>query len=374
MTSPYNKKQILIIGGGMAGAILAKDLANSHKVTLVDPNDYFEVPMAAPRSLVTPEFSEAAIIPFAKALPNVEVIRGALRDFDGVNSVITQHDGVLVNLQADVTVLATGSQFPNCLMRAFDSTSTQRSSFYSQFKSQLVKATKILIVGGGPIGIELAGEITDHYPNKSITILECGNRILSGTTKEASDFAKSILESRGVNIYCNERIDAPKDNTVNLFDPVGEVVTTGGKIDYDLLIWCVGGKPNTSYMKEKLSGVLNAKGQICVTPQLRVKGMVKVFALGDITDLDENKMAWHIAGQIKVASFNINQVLKDHASDSDLKIYKPKTNNPMMAVSIGANSGVLHLPVIGLIKTPWMVKLAKSGTMLVPKYRKILGV
>jgi len=40
MTSAHNKRQILIIGGGMAGAILAKDLANSHDVTLVDPNDH----------------------------------------------------------------------------------------------------------------------------------------------------------------------------------------------------------------------------------------------------------------------------------------------------------------------------------------------
>jgi hypothetical protein len=46
----------------------------------------------------------------------------------------------------------------------------------------------------------------------------------------------------------------------------------------------------------------------------------------------------------------------------------------MMAISIGRHTGVLHLPVLGVVRSPWINRLAKAGHMLVPKYRKILGV
>jgi 2-polyprenyl-6-methoxyphenol hydroxylase-like FAD-dependent oxidoreductase len=43
------KKSVAIYGGGIAGAVLANRLSRDFNVVLVDPHDYFEVPMAAPR-------------------------------------------------------------------------------------------------------------------------------------------------------------------------------------------------------------------------------------------------------------------------------------------------------------------------------------
>src|SRR5437868_13561753 len=71
-------KQVVIFGGGVAGVQLARDLAQDMKVILVDPNAYFEVPMAAPRNLVHPEFADDALIPYAKALTTVSHLRGRL--------------------------------------------------------------------------------------------------------------------------------------------------------------------------------------------------------------------------------------------------------------------------------------------------------
>lgn len=54
----------MIYGGGMAGTFLAKKLCKDFAVTLVDSNEYFEIPMATPRSIVEPNFAEQAMIPF----------------------------------------------------------------------------------------------------------------------------------------------------------------------------------------------------------------------------------------------------------------------------------------------------------------------
>ena len=75
MTNALTASQVVINGGGMAGALLAKALSPKHKVTLVDSNEYFEVPMSAPRSLVQPGFADGAIIPFKAALPGVSTGR-----------------------------------------------------------------------------------------------------------------------------------------------------------------------------------------------------------------------------------------------------------------------------------------------------------
>ena len=373
MKTRPSSKQIIIYGGGMAGAMLAKALSAHWRVTLVDGNDYFEVPMAAPRSLVTPQFAEQSIIPFAQALPKASLVRGTLVEFDGTSGLVKLHDGKQMRLQGDVTVLATGSSFSNPLMRASDSTSSERKAFYASFKERIAKASRILIVGGGPIGVEVAGEITDSYTDKAITILEGGPRLLAGTSESAARHAASILTSRGVNIIYNVRLERAGSPPSEALGPAGEAITTSGRaLAYDLILWCIGGRPNTAYLKAKRPDVLNSAGRIQVTPQLRVKGMTNVFALGDITDLDENKMAWHITAQVKNAAFNIDQVLNSRVEDTDLKEHKPQTGNPMMAVSIGRHTGILHLPVLGVVRTPWINRLAKAGHMLVPKYRKIL--
>lgn len=375
MSTSTENKRIVIYGGGMAGAILAKNLSAEFEVTLVDPNDYFEVPMATPRSLVTPEFAEQAIIPFSQALPKVHIVRGTLTEFDGRSGMVKLCEGTQMRLHGDVTVLATGSRFSNDLMRATDATFSERKAFFVKFQQRIVQAQRIFIVGGGPIGVEVAGEIMDNYANKTVTILEGGPRILMGTSEEASKHATSVLKAHGVEILCNERLQNAGSAMTEAFGGAGEARTSGGRIiPYDLIIWCIGGRPNTAYMKPFLASLLNEAGRIRVTPHLLVEGMQSVFALGDITDLAENKMAWHVTHQVKNAAFNIRQVLAGKTSRMDLKIHKPQTGNPMMAVSIGRHTGVLHLPVLGVVRSAWLNRKAKAGHMLVPKYRKILGV
>lgn len=367
--------KVVIYGGGMAGAILAKELCSIAEVTLVDPNDYFEVPMAAPRNLVHPSFADKAIVPFRQALPGVRHLRGKLTEFTEQGGLVTLSSGKQISVSGDVSVLATGSSFSNALMRASDATADERKGFYARYSQRIAAAEKILIVGGGPIGIEVAGEISENYPQKAITILEAGPRVLAGTTVAASQFAVSVLVKRGVSILTGEKLVDSESTPGDVFANAGVATTSSGrKIAYDLIIWCVGGKPNTGYMRANFASLLNEKGQIKVTPNLRVVGKADIFALGDITDLDENKMAWHIAAQVRNAAFNIRQVLAGKVGDGHLKKHKAQTGNPMMAVTLGSRMGVVHLPVIGLIKCAAMTRAAKAGHMLVPKYRKILGV
>jgi NADH dehydrogenase FAD-containing subunit len=375
MVSSNTTNRVVIFGGGMAGVQLAKALAAKCCVTLVDPNDYFEVPMAAPRSLVRPEFADRSVIPYAKALPNVEFVQGLLVEMAADGGEVHLRSGTRTGVRGDVHVLCTGSHYANPLMRSSGASASERMRLFRHFEHALRQARRILIVGGGPIGVEVAGEISEGFPHKSITLLEGGPRLLAGTSERASQHAAAVLASRGVRILVGEKLESATTSGERIFGGGGAAITNGKqRIDYDLMVWCTGGRPNTTYMTAQLGSTLDDRGRIRVRRDLRVEGHDTLFALGDITNLDENKMAWHITGQVQVAVDNVLRVLRMGRDASRLGLYQPQTGNPKMAVTLGSRQGVVHLPPFGVIRSPFLTRKAKAEHMLVPKYRRLLKV
>jgi NADH dehydrogenase FAD-containing subunit len=368
------KKSVAIYGGGIAGAVLAHRLSRDFDVVLVDPHDYFEVPMAVPRNLVQPDFAEAAIVPFAHAMPSVRHEQAKLVKMTRDGGIIAYGDGRHTRITADASVLATGTRFPNQLMRPDEGSAARRKKFYRDYNARLGLAQRVLIVGGGPIGVETAGEISEVFPNKSVTILESGNRLLMGTSPEAAAHAASVLAARGVDIVIGERLEGSERPTDDLFGDGGEAVTSSGRvIPYDLMIWCTGGRPDTAYMADDFPEVLDTDRRIMVTPGLMVVGQQKLFAMGDVTNLPENKMALHTKGHVKVVETNIRRLLQGSPS-APTAAYAPKTENPMMAVTLGSRTGVSHVPLLGVVRSAWLNRKVKAERMLVPQYRKALGV
>jgi hypothetical protein len=90
-----------------------------------------------------------------------------------------------------------------------------------------------------------------------------------------------------------------------------------------------------------------------------------------VADLEENKMALHIAGQLSVAEANVRAIASGRTPP---KTYKAKTGNLMMAVTLGSRAGVIFAPPVGSLRSTWLNWKVKAETMLVPKYRKQLGL
>ena len=355
----------------MAGAILASRLAEDFDVTVVAPTNYFEVPMAMPRLMVQPGLADKAIISIADALPKVQHIHGHLAELTYAGGLVEGENGARRMVTGDISVLATGSRFAGQLVRALSGSMEERKAVFHRLEASLSAARRILIVGGGPVGVEMAGEIVETWPGRSVTIVESGAHILGGTAKSASTHAAKFLKQRGVELLTGERIESPSPGDGVLVEP-GEARTTSGKlVGYDVMLWCIGGRPNTEYLRAHFSDRLDPDGRVRVTPQLLIEGEECVFALGDITNLKENKMALHVVGQLRVAEANIRAVALGRTPP---KTYKAKTGNQMMAVSLGRRAGVAFVPPIGTIRSAWLNRKIKAETMLVPMYRKKLGL
>ena len=358
-------KTVTIYGAGVAGVKLANALQHRANVRLVSPIDYFEVPMAMPRNLVEPTFAERSVVPLESIKLNVEHIRGRLISFRDNVGVVETASGERLQLSSDVSALATGSRYANTLTRSHTGNANERRNEFETHAQRLRNAQQIVIVGGGPIGIELAGEISQDYPSKQVIIVESGLDILNGTSRKVSTHALQTLKDRGVEIHLNQRIIDPDYG----IEPEGGVARTdsGLEIPFDLIFWAVGSKPNTGYFP---SDQLSEGQRIPVDQFLRVKNTENVFALGDITNLDEVKKAIYLNDQVKVASRNIEAVL---AGRHPSKTYKAQTDNDIMVVTLGRKGGVGHLPGLGAVKSNWLVRMFKAKDMLVSMYRKSIG-
>src|SRR3979411_2534605 len=162
-------------GGGYGGPPVASARDARSDVVLVEPKDAFMHNIAALRALVDPSWLPRIFFPYDGLLRHGRVVRDRAVVVDP-NRVVT---GSGEEIAADYVVLATGSRYPfpakTDLLNAEHAQEQVRRTHRA-----LSRADRVLLVGAGPVGIELAGEIRDVWPEKSIVLLDVADEILGG--------------------------------------------------------------------------------------------------------------------------------------------------------------------------------------------------
>ena len=206
------KQRIVVVGGGAAGHKIAYAMQNAADVILVDPKDYLEVPMAVPRLMVAPG-SLPALIPYREFLPKAELVQGWLKEVRASSIVVaTSAQPATREIPYDYLVLATGSNYEGDLVKPVSGNIGQRLQHFRSVRKHLEGAGRVLIVGGGAVGIELAGEITETFPGKRVTVVEAGPRILPLTSEKPRRWAAEFLRrprrrNHHRRAHCRARID-----------------------------------------------------------------------------------------------------------------------------------------------------------------------
>ena len=150
-------------------------------------------------------------------------------------------------------------------------------------------AMNIVIIGGGPTGVEVAGalaELTrsvlhkdfDHIdPTKvKVRLIEGNDRLVRMFSPELSANARAQLERLGVEVRTGVRVEAIRE---------GEVVVAGETLRADNIIWAAG--VSAVPMAKTLGVEADRGGRIKVLPDLSVPGHPEVFAVGDIAALTD---------------------------------------------------------------------------------------
>lgn len=147
-------------------------------------------------------------------------------------------------------------------------------------------AQKVVIVGGGYIGIELVEAF--HDTGKEVTLIDGLDRILNKyLDAEITDILEDDFRNKGITLALNQTVQSfTKDDEGN----VKSVITPDGEFEADLVIMAVGFRPNNELMKDKIDVLPN--GAIKVNEYMQTSNP-DVYAAGDNVAVHYNPTGDH---------------------------------------------------------------------------------
>ncbi|ELR12694.1 pyridine nucleotidedisulfide oxidoreductase domain containing protein [Acanthamoeba castellanii str. Neff] len=289
------EREVVIVGGGFAGAYVAKALEDCFRVTLVDNKDYFEFTPSVLRTIVEPNHVNSIQIRHREYL-NLKRSRVVL---DSVTDVRADHE-----IGFDYLVLCLGSTY-STPFKASSVIISNRGETLSGCFQDLSAAESVLIIGGGIVGVELAAEVAEHFPHKDIVLVHSGPHLMNGrgtVPPKASAYARRWLESKGVRIMCNERVVEFGTKDCPRF-----VTDKGTTIEASLAFLSTGIVPNSSFLRDGLlAPYLDPKGFIMVNSHLQLRHHPNIFVCGDVIAVDEEKLAQTAEKHAAIVAKNIH--------------------------------------------------------------------
>ena len=361
--------KVIIIGAGFGGLRLARKLNNKSgfDVTLIDKHNYHAFqPLFYQVATAGLDASDISF-PLRKVFHGSKNVRIKLAE---VQQVVTAQNKIVTNIgefDYDVLVIATGANtnfFGNqsiidhaLPMKTTAEALELRYRFLHNFEKavsaknekDLQSLMTIIVVGGGPTGVELSGAIADmrHYvlpkdypeldfSKMTIYLLEGQGKTLGTMSEASSADSRRYLEKMGVKVMTN--------STLKEYDGVKATLQNGDTINAATLIWAAGVKGN---VPEGIDKDLIARGnRIKVNHQNRVEGSANIYAIGDVSYL-ENKAYPNGHPQLSPVAIQQADVLAENLQlienkrDKSLKefIYNDKGS----MATVGRNLAVVDL-------------------------------
>jgi NADH dehydrogenase len=308
MTDNGKKHRVVIVGGGFAGLGCAQQLADHEDihVTLIDRNNYHQFQpllyQVATSQLAGTDIAHSLRGVFANE-QNVDVHLAEITGVDTATRTVTTSDGE--SWTGDVLVLAAGSQ-PNFFgtpgapehsfpLYSLEDATRLRSRILGLFEQvdrnpTLVDrgAMNIVIVGGGPTGVEVAGAIGDmikvtvpsEYRNLDsskarICLLDFGDALLKPFSDSAHGYVAKVLREKGVEIHLGTGVKEVGTGHALFSD--GTVLPTR------CVVW--GGGIKAAPVAADCGLAQGRGGRIDVGADLTVAGSPGVYCVGDVANI-----------------------------------------------------------------------------------------
>ena len=353
-----NQTDVLVIGGGFGGVAAAQKLArNGVDVTLVDRKNYFEVTFATVRNVANPEMVGNRARKLYRDFIAGTFIQAGVESMNAGEAKLTNGE----TIGFEKAIIAVGSRYPSLPLAksnsAFDYAA--RNQEMRDEHQALSSANSILVIGGGTVGVEFAGEITSAFPDKEITLAHASDTLLDQATPKAQRKALEQLTGKGVRILFNRRF--AKDGDVYRCSITGETLRP------DIAYVCVGMIPNTEFLQAELPEILDGKGLVRVDSAMKVERHENLYSLGDCADLDSRKHGY-------LAGVQGAQLADALLKSAEGKKTKPYNNPPVMIVTTtGTDSGVATLPFGGITTTLKLIVNLKQKDMGISNMYKTFG-
>ncbi|MGZ4167534.1 MAG: NAD(P)/FAD-dependent oxidoreductase [Solirubrobacteraceae bacterium] len=309
MSDP-DKRHVVIVGGGFAGLGCAQRLAEHDgiHVTLIDRNNYHQFQpllyQVATSQLAPSDIAHSLRAVFAED-DSVDVKLAEIAEIDPAARAATAADGE--TWSGDVLVLAAGSQpnffgTPGAAQNAFplyslDNATNLRSRILGLFEQvdrnpRLIQrgALNVVIVGGGPTGVEVAGAIADMLAvtvpavyrdldasAARIHLLDFGDALLKPFSDSAHAYVSKVLGDKGVEIHLGTGVKEVGTGHA--------VFSDGTTIATRCVVWGGGIKAAAVAADGRLAQ--GRGGRVDVEPDLTLAGHDGVYVIGDVANIPD---------------------------------------------------------------------------------------
>ena len=356
--------KVVVVGGGYGGITAAKALDDVADVALVEPKTAFVHNVAALRALVDPAWLSRIFLPYDRLLTKGRVIRDRAVRVDATQ--VSLSSGAA--LPADFIVLATGSTYPFPAKSGEHDHEAARAR-YAAAGEELAAAERVLLLGAGPVGLELAGEIRAAWPSKRIVVTDLADDILSGPYKSGlrAELRRQLDELDIALLLGTRLVELPLSQP-GARSPFSLSTEGGDVVDADIWYRCFGATPATGYLSGDTAAARTRSGQLDVSPDLRLPGLERVFAVGDIITTDTN-LARTAQLQAEVVAANIRAMISGSA---ELVAYEPPP--PGIFVPLGPEGGAGQLPGADEISGPDVVAEIKGRDLMIEHYAETFGL
>ncbi|MDZ4680471.1 MAG: NAD(P)/FAD-dependent oxidoreductase [Saprospiraceae bacterium] len=364
-----DKKRVVVIGGGFAGIALVKKLADkNYQVVLIDRNNYHQFQPLFYQVAMAGLEPSSIVFPLRKLFRKKANTFIRMTEVEGIDPAKKQLLTQLGIVNYDYLVLATGAEtnfFGNAQiaekaipMKSVSEALYLRNHILADYEKSLSiedyeerqSYLDIVVVGGGPTGVEVAGSLAEmkkyilpkDYPELQIEevdiyLIEGNNELLTGMSDSASRKALQFLTDLDVKIMLGKRVTGYDGKQVTLND--------GMTIAAKKVIWAAGitGKAPVGLSAD----CKGPGGRILVDRHSKVKGYEDIFAIGDIALMtDENTSKGH--PQLAQVAMQQGKNLAENFIRMDggkaLKPFKYRDLGSM--ATIGRNRAVVDLPHI----------------------------
>ena len=295
-------KRVVVVGGGMAGAACASELgSHDMEVTLIDRHDYLQFQpllyQVASSQLPAEDIARPLVTVFADH-PTVSVRTSDVSAIDFAGRTVTLSDGDRID--ADYLVLAAGSQpnffgVPGAREQSFPLYSVRDAERLRQHLHGLLRVhcsdtpppepLNVVIVGGGPTGVETAGAIAELFAAlraedllsgpASVHLVDHGKALLAPFSDKSHEYALDKLTEFGVTVTFGTAVTQVDDDAVQLSD--------GRSLPTRTVIW--GGGESASAVAGTTGVTAGRGGRIDVGADLFVPGFAGVLAVGDVANI-----------------------------------------------------------------------------------------
>jgi NADH dehydrogenase len=360
-------QSIVIAGAGYAGLHVALRLDSALgkrtdvELVLVDRHPYHQVTTELPRVASGARESRRVRIPVEGSLSQrVSFVQSEITGFNLQRHILLTGRTSSAALAYTRLVVALGSQTDD---RGIRGLATHALNLYSSGDAERVWAAvqsavraahtstqqrhlTVLVGGGGPTGVEIAGELAETLPALTkglglasdlarVVIVEAAPRLLAGFSQVAVDRAARILEALGVVVRTDALIMEATSE--------GFTLATGEVLRGDVLIWTAGLRAPDVVARSELPLARNSR--VRVDEYLRASGRPEIYVAGDVAAVVDQHANTLLAPLAQVALDEAECVARNLEAELAGRPLEPfRFHSKGVVVSVGPHRGVADLP------------------------------